>query len=204
MPTITELSFQTKNKDRCNLYIDGEFKTGISLETVMKYRLKVGMEIAETDLLEVINDSERQQAVVRAVNYISKRLKSKREVKDYLLSKGYDEQVVWYAVDKLKEYGYIDDEEYSKRYIESVSSGQGRRLIEYKLMMKGVRKEDIASAYDNVNIDSKESAKTVAIKHLRNKEKSKENLAKTYRYLIGKGFSYEDANFAIDSIKEDS
>ena len=203
MPIITSITIQEKKKDRCNLFIDGEFRAGISLDAVVNYRLKVNQEISEEQIKEIIFESEKQQALSRALAYITRRLKSKREVKDYLLSKGYQEQVVWFVVDKLKEYGYIDDKEFSKRYIESVSRGQGKRLTEYKLMMKGVRKEDIASAYEDVNVDSKENAKQIAIKHIKNKEKSKENLAKTYRYLIGKGFSYEEASFAIDSIRED-
>ena len=76
-------------------------------------------------------------------------------------------------------------------------------MVEYKLMMKGVKKEDIGAAYDGVEIDAKQNAKNLAIKHLKNKEKSKENLAKTYRYLLGKGFSYEEANFALSELKED-
>ena len=203
MPIITSITIQEKKKNRCNLFIDGEFRAGISLDAVINYRLKVNDEITEEQITEILFETEKQQALSRALAYITKRLKSKREVKDYLLSKGYQEKVVWYVVDKLKEYGYIDDKEFSKRYIESVFRAQGKRLTEYKLMMKGVKKEDIASAYEDVNIDAKESAKQIAIKHIKNKEKSKENLAKTYRYLIGKGFSYEEASFAIDSIRED-
>jgi SOS response regulatory protein OraA/RecX len=67
--------------------------------------------------------------------------------------------------------------------------------------MKGVKKEEINSAYENLEVDSKENAKIIAQKHLKNKELSKENLAKTYRYLIGKGFSYEEASFAIEQMK---
>ena len=40
-------------------------------------------------------------------------------------------------------------------------------------------------------------------KHLKNKEKTKENIAKTYRYLIGKGFSYEEASYALKFFIED-
>ena len=35
-----------------------------------------------------------------------------------------------------------------------------------------------------------------AEKYLKNKETTKENMAKAYRYLIGRGFSYEVATFA--------
>lgn len=203
MVKITELSLQEKNKNKCNLFIDGQFKSGILLETAMKYRLKADMEIEEQELNDILLESSKSEALSRAIAYISRRQKSKREVKDYLLSKGYDEKVVWYSIDKLKEYGYIDDKEYSRRYIESVSRGQGKRLTEYKLMMKGVRKEDIAGAYEEVDIDESQNALFVAQKHIRNKEINKENLAKTYRYLIGKGFSHEHAGFAIDKLKSE-
>ena len=118
------------------------------------------------------------------------------------MKKGYSEQVVYYCIDKLKEYNYINDEEYSRRYIESVSKNQGKKLVEYKLMMKGVKKQDIECAYDEVDVDQKQNAKEVAKKHLKNKELTKENIAKTYRYLIGRGFSYEEASFALAEFKE--
>lgn len=201
MPKITAINLQTKIKDRCNLFLDGEYYTSVTLETVMKNRLKVGLEIDAGKLSEIITENERAEALNKAVGYISKYLKTKREIKDYLLRKGYSEEIAWYCIDKLKEYGYVNDEDYSKRFIESNAKNQGKRLLEYKLMMKGVRKEDIGAAYENADIDAKENAKNIAEKHLRNKEINKENLAKTYRYLIGKGFSYEEASYAIDQMK---
>lgn len=201
MPVITAINLQTKIKDRCNLFLDGEYYTSVTLETVMKNRLKVGLEIEKDKLAEIITENEKAEALNKAVGYISKYLKTKREIKDYLLRKGYSEEVAWYCIDKLKEYGYVNDQEYSKRFIESNSKNQGKRLLEYKLMMKGVKKEDIGAAYENTEIDAKENAKAIAEKHLKNKEITSENLAKTYRYLIGKGFSYEEASYAIDQMK---
>lgn len=203
MPEITQITIQTKNKKRCNVFIDGDFFCAMSVETVVKNRLKVGLIVDAKELLEIVNENERAEALCKATDYISKALKTKRQVKEYLLRKGYTEEVAWYCVDKLKEYNYIDDKEYSKRYIESVSKNNGKKLVEYKLMMKGVRKEDIESAYQDTEIDSKENAKAIAQKYLKNKEINKETLAKTYRYLIGKGFDYEQANYAISFYKED-
>ena len=202
MAKITAITIQSKNKKRCNLFIDDEFYSGISLETVMQHRLKSGMDIDKTALAEIILESDKVEALNFAVDYLSSRLKTKRQVKDYLLKKGYSEQVVWHCIDKLKEYNYVDDQEYSKRYIESTSKTQGRRLVEYKLMMKGVKKEEISSAYTESEVDSKQNAKNVLERYMKNKEHTKENLAKAYRYLIGRGFLYEEATFAIDSFKE--
>ena len=179
------------------------FFSGISMETVLKNRLKVGQEVDQEQLKFILEESERTEALAKAVEYVSKALKTKRQVKDYLIRKGYSEETVWYCIDKLKEYNYINDCEYSKRYIESVSKTQGKKLVEYKLMMKGVKKQDISDAYEDCDIDSKENAKLIADKYLRNKERTKENKLKAYRYLIGRGFSYDEASFALSDFFEE-
>lgn len=202
MPIITNISVQTKNKKRCNLFIDGEFFCAMSVETAVLNRLKSGMEIDSEKLQEIVIESDKKEALSKATDYLSKNLKTKRQVKEYLMKKGYSEQIAYYCIDKLKEYNYVNDEEYSRRYIESVSKNQGKKLVEYKLMMKGVKKQDIESAYNEVSIDQKQNAKEVAKKHLKNKELTKENIAKTYRYLIGRGFSYDETSFALAEFKE--
>ena len=203
MPEITQINIQTKNKKRCNIFVDGEFFVAVSVETVLKNRLKVGQFIDAKDLQQVVEENDRSEAFSKSLDYVSKSLKTKRQVKDYLIRKGYSEEIAWYCVDKLKEYKFIDDKEYSKRYIESVSKNQGKRLTEYKLMMKGVRREDVESAYLETDIDANLNAKNVAEKYLKNKTIDKEMLAKTYRYLIGRGFSYEQASFAIKSFEKE-
>lgn len=197
MSVITAITFQKNNKERCNIFVDGEFFAGVSLETVMKFRLKQNAETDAEKLAEILDSAEKQEAVEKALSYCSKTLKTKKQVKDYLTRKGYKESTVWYCIDKLKEYSYIDDEEYSKRFAESVSKTQGRRLTEYKLMAKGVKKEDIEKAFDGLNINEEENASKVAEKYLKNKERTKENLHKAYRYLIGRGFGYETAKSAV-------
>lgn len=203
MSVITAIVAQERNKERVNLFVDGEFYAGVSLETVLKLRLKAGEETDAKKLSEIIAETERTEAIQKAGDYALKTLKTKRQVKDYLLKKGYSEDVVWYCVDKLKEYGYIDDKNYSQRFIESTSKTQGKRLIEYKLMIKGVKKEDIEAAYENAETDDNENAKRLAEKYLKNKEKTRENILKAYKYLLGRGFSYEQAEYAVSGYKED-
>ena len=203
MPKITSLSVQDKNKKRCNLFVDGEFYAGITLESALINRLKVGMELSSDEFAKIVVESNKTDALTLAINYVTKALKSKNQVKEYLLRKGFNEDVVWYCIDKLKEYNYIDDAEYAKRYIESTSKSQGKRLIEYKLMMKGVKKSDISDAQEECAIEYKDNAFHVAMKHIKNKEKNNENLSKTYRYLISRGFSYDEANYAVSKLKEE-
>lgn len=201
MSLITAISVQEKRKERCNIYVDGEFFAGVPTETVYSLRLKVGDNTDSEKLKEIIDTAEKSDAVNKAADYISKCMKTKRQVKDYLVKKGYSETAAYYAVDKLKEYGYICDKDYSSRFIDSTRKTQGKKLIEYKLMMKGVKKEDIAGAFEEKDYTGKEDAAALAQKHMRGKEPTKENVAKTYRYLLGKGFSYDEAEHAVRLFK---
>ena len=202
MATITAINIQTKNKDRCNVFLDGEFAFGLSVETAVKYSLKVGLRVDQNEIREICFESEKIEALEKSISYVSGRLKTKRQVKEYLMRKGYAEQIVFFVIDKLKEYDYINDVNFAKRYLESCYKKEGRKLSDYKLMAKGVKKSDIETARCDVEIDTLTSACELAKKHLKNKEITKENLQKTYRYLIGKGFSYEEASFALKEYKE--
>lgn len=199
---ITQISAQQKNKDRCNIFIDGEYSFSVSTETVYKFYLKTGKELSEEEITAIKEDGERTSALNLATEYLSKAYKTRKQVKDYLLKKGYSDDAVYYAVSRLTETGYINDSEYARRYFETASKNQGKKLSAYKLMAKGVRKDAIDEAYEKAAVPSKENAAAVAEKYMRNKEINKENLAKTYRYLIGRGFSYDEASEAISAFKE--
>ena len=202
MPKITNISKQKNKKDRCNLYVYDNFYAGVSLEIVVMFRLKIGEEIDVEQLKTVIFEADKSDALNKALCYISRSIKTKREIKEYLLKKGFSEEIVWYCIDKLKEYDYVNDVEYSKKYIESTKKTQGKNLSRFKLMNKGVKKEDIESALLDSDINFIENAKILAEKYLKNKEKTKENFIKAYKYLICRGFSYEEADSAISQLKE--
>ena len=51
---ITKLEIQKNNKDRVNLYLDEKYYSGISLELVVREHLKVGLDIDEEYLRNLI------------------------------------------------------------------------------------------------------------------------------------------------------
>ena len=42
MAEITSITPQLKDKERCNIYVDGRFYCGLRLETAVRCRLRVG------------------------------------------------------------------------------------------------------------------------------------------------------------------
>ena len=84
---ITQISAQQKNKDRCNIFIDGEYSFSVSTETVYKFYLKTGKELSEEEITAIKEDGERTSALNRATEYLSIAYKTRKQVKDYLLKK---------------------------------------------------------------------------------------------------------------------
>ena len=201
MKVITDIKPQQKTPTRCNIYLNNTFYCGLELETVMKYRLKIGLEIEEEKLDEIQCDSERLKATEKALNYLSNRAKTKRQVKEYLEKKGYTEKTVLAVMEKLEEYKYVADENYAEDYVRVYSSKKGKRLIAMELKQKGVSEEDMRSALDSIE-NEEESALKIAEKYLKFKEKSKENLLKCYKYLLSKGFDFDLAKQTIEKVKE--
>ena len=201
MNEITAITPQIKDKTRCNIYIDGRFCCGLTLETVIKNRLKIGQTVAHERLAQIQLESEKLTALDKALTHASATRKTEKQVRDFLTKKGYLPVVIEFVLEKMREYGFLDDGEYAEAYVEFASRKKGGRLIRMELKAKGVSDEEIDGALEGLDGDTQETAaKEILQKYMRGKEPTRENLQKAYRYLMGKGFDYETAKNALATL----
>lgn len=201
MSDITAITPQVKDKERCNIYVDGKFYCGLKLETALRYRLKAGEPIDLAKLDEIQLENEKSQALDKAMTHLTHSMKTEKDIRDFLKKKGYVEAVADYAAEKLKEYGFLDDEEYCRQYAASAGKTKGPRLIAYELKRRGAREESIQAALSELSGEA-EAAAAALKKYMRGKEFTKENLSKAYRHLMSRGFDYETAKEALSSLGE--
>ena len=93
MAVITKIEEQ-KNKKRVNIFVDDAFFCGLSKETAVIFKFKVGLEIDENLLKEAVFDSEVKRAFEKASDYLSVRMHTKKELFEKLLKKGYEKEVI--------------------------------------------------------------------------------------------------------------
>ena len=201
MASITKIEAQAKNKGRVNIYLDGEFALGCSLDIVLTHGLKEGLEITPVKLDELVFENEKSLALTKAVTLLGKNLKTKHQMKKYLVDKGYSEQIVNYVLEKLCEYNYINDENYAKLYVRSIKNKYGKIKIRNELKLKGVSDKNIDLAL--MDFESEEEViLNLANKWLKDKPATYENLSKLYRFLLSKGFDFEEVSRVVKSFKE--
>ena len=195
---ITKIEIQKNNDERANLYLDEKFFSGISLELVVKEHLKVGMEIDESKLSELILEDEKGKALAKSVKYIGSNLKTEKQLRDYLKKKDYNPTTIDYVIDKLKEYDYLNDENFAKAYILTYSKKYGKLKLKSQLKMKGIKDSIIDSLLEDVQSDSID---LVAKKYMKNKDLTYENLQKLMRFLYSRGYEFDDINSCVNRLK---
>ena len=201
MSEITAINPQKHDKMRCNIEVDGRFYCGMTLETVLQNRLKVGSVVTEEELSALQLESEKSTALDKALTHITACMKTEKEIRDFLKKKGYLSQVCDYVVEKMKDYGFLDDKLYAQQYAESVSKRKGSRLISMELRQKGIDEGAIGEAVSLLS-DETESAVTILRKYMRNKPFDAPTIQKAYRHLLSKGFDYDTAKSALERLKD--
>ena len=193
MPIITAITPQ-KNKERVNIYLDGSFYCGLQKITCASFGLQVGRAVSETELGQIQEQSEQSVAFGKAVGQLAQRMRSQKEIEQYLQKKGFLDQTITQTISKLCDYGYINDAEFAAELVRSYPN-LGPRAIQQKLFQKGVSQTIINKLLSNQNSDQEEQKATeIAKKYLKTRINSKNIAQKLNNYIISKGFSFELAS----------
>ena len=113
---ITAIEFQKKNKDRVNLYLDGQYFMSLYAELIYKFKLEKGQDINIEDLTEVIKNDDFEKAKNKALNSISKAEKSEKRLREKLAGE-FAPEIIDKVVEFMKKYSFIDDERYADRIV---------------------------------------------------------------------------------------
>jgi regulatory protein len=198
MVEITNISCQ-KNKDKFNLFVDGEFYGGVNKDVAISNNIFVGKKLENQELDKILLESESCQAFQKASDYLGLRLHTISELKTKLYKKGFSAAAIRLTIEKLKEYGYLNDEAFARSFV-SYHNGLSRAELQNKLEKRGVDRRIICDALAGVDAEADlAAAKLLAEKYLKNK-----NIAdcknKLYAFLLRKGFDYSIVSAAIKAV----
>ena len=198
---IEKISLKSsRNPNIFVVVVDGE-KYILHSEIIVKYGISTNGEISQEKLQEVVYESDVMIATNLAMNYVSSKLITTKQLKDYLRGKGYKSNVVSKVIEKFNEYGVLNDENFATSYVSVKQHSLSKRAIEQKLMQKGVNKEVALSCLEE--FDDLDVAIRTAEKFMKNKDYTEENITKLLRHLSYKGFDYDTINRVLNKFKYD-
>lgn len=143
-------------------------------------------------------DRARQRTFDRAVNLLTYKPRSIKELRTRLMEKEWtNSAIVDEVIQKLESYGYLNDAQFAKSFAASKLRQKpvGKRMLKQKLAERKLDKETVAEAIEKAFEETPESEiiDRAVEKRLRIKgvPKERNDIKKFYDFLLRQGFSYE-------------
>ncbi len=197
---ISRIEKQKKEKQRCNIFIDGIFKAGLYEDTVVKFGLRSGDEISEKEFEKIREYDEYNYAKASAYKFLSYRQRSKKEMITKLKQKKLPDTAINKVIKLLEEQKYLNDEIFADNFVKEQIRNKkaGRRTLIGKLLEKGISRE-ISETVVSENYPANEefaAAEKVLAKFIRTGKfkNDYDKKSKCFRHLISKGFDTDTAN----------
>lgn len=165
----------------------------IENDIIIKYEIATGKSYSINLFNEILNESIYSYYNRIALKKL-KRMLTKNELINFLKEKEAPNHIIELLISKYIKHNYINDDYYTKYYIETRKHKEGPKLILRKLLEKEIDKETINKHLNN--IDESETITyyiNKRIPKIKNKTK-KQVLDQIKRELVNKGFNYNLSN----------
>lgn len=197
---MTVSRIEPVSKTRYKVFIDGQFAFALYKGELSRYHIVDGSEIDE-NVYQILYKDNVKRAKLRAMHLLSDMGRTESQLRTKLLQGGYPQKIVDEAITYVKSFGYINDREYARNFVESRKEKKSRKEIYAALCQKGLDSELIKKALNEcyAGEDSLQAIKALLRKkgyHPGNAD-LKEN-QKIIGYLVRKGFQYEDIRKVVN------
>src|ERR671917_191787 len=189
MPEITGVR---ERRGKARVFVDGEFWAEIDAAVAAERGLREGVALGLEELDEARVAGERALAMSRALNFLGYRARSEKEVSDRLRRYGYGEETVGGVVLRLKELGYLDDEDFARLVAREKARRYGPRRVSAELWKSGVDPELAKKVIEEevaTRSEIEEARSTAARRY--NRGGSDAEARRVYGFLVRRGYSAE-------------
>jgi regulatory protein len=173
-------------------------------DVVYENALKVGTEITEEYLQEVLFLSDYVRAKSRAIWYIDRNAHTEKGLYDKLVRAGFSEEASAKVIARFIEVGLLDDRRFAENYAEKLMEANvSKRQAVQKMLIKGVPYDLAKEVLEQTETDENTQIKNLIEKKYRNKLQTENGPKKVFEALVRKGFSFSAAREALKSYIEE-
>ena len=191
MPIVTAIIDSRVNFSLFSIYVDDKFLVDLSLSSIDKFKIKIGLNLTESLIEDLKQVSLVDIFTIKSLKLISIRKRSRKEIKDYLIKNELSSELADTVTASLIEKNYINDEEFAKSFINDrmLLNPVSYLKLTYLLKAKGINQEIVDKIVSKDEINESAMEKIVTKKRKLSRFKDDKKLTS---YLISQGFSYSD------------
>ena len=175
-------------------------------DLILKYDLLLTRKLDDDIKENILKENLNYIAYSLSLKYLSIKMRSVKEMKDYLDNKGVDKDIIDSCINLLLTNGYLNDEQFTQSYINDKInlSNDGPYKISRELASKGVE-ENIIQTYVSSFANDVQISKCTKITEKLTKTNRTKSISmlkkKIINHLINLGYSMEVINKAVNNLK---
>lgn len=204
---ITALQVQERNSQRVNVFIDGAFALGVSLNTLAREELYIGKHIDAAQWMRLQAAESVDKALQAALRFLQTRPRSVAEVRTRLQRKQLPPDAIEQAIVRLTELGLLNDTDFARLWVENRQTNRprGAQALRDELYRKGIDRAIIDEAVSDHDLvgDAQEQALLVARGTLSKYAQITDRTTFQRRlggYLQRRGFEYETIKPIVETL----
>lgn len=188
---ITAIKQQVKNPERVSIFIDTKYEFSLSLDELVKYKLKNNEELSAADIKKYKKISADGKLRARALEWLMNRPHSEREFRDYLYRKKVEPEQTDSLVEEFTQKGYLVNAKFATWFTElQARRGKSDRAIKAELFKKGIGREVVDEVIPESAGDETARLRSMIDKK-RRLSRYKNDPQKLMQYLVAQGFSWQ-------------
>lgn len=141
-----------------------------------------------------------------ALSLLEYRDRTEAEMRRMLREREYAQEAVEEAIDFLKEYHYLDDQEYARKYVRTAGAGKSIRQLRQSLQNKGISREILDLCLEEETIDEEAAVRHFLMKKGYNAGggEEPEKTRKLAAALGRRGFSFEIIRRVMEELTDNN
>lgn len=189
---------------KIHILIDGEYQITTDIDFWAENFYKDGEDISEEEWKTLTDKIYYKKAVDKCYDLLSRRDHSVKELKTKLL-RTVDEDNAQKAIQKMLDYGYLDDEKYARNLVNylSKSKNMSYTFIKQELYKRGISSDIASYALEDIEVDNVSSIINLLQTKYASRLTAEDGKKKVIAALMRKGFSYSDIRNAFERIEND-
>ena len=204
--------------EKIHLSLDGEYIATVNADYWFTCGIKSGSEVTPEQLEELLTESARRKMMNKALDLLSMRDYSRRELSDKLVTKAWEKkeqkdmdlgslkQQASDICDRLEELGLLNEERFARSYVDELIRRKhlSKSGLKTALIQKGVQRDIIETVLEEVDVDPVEQVRELLATKFKNRDFSDEKQkTRTVNALLRLGYRYNEIHAAMGEWLED-
>ena len=188
------IKYKKLKSGKYKIFLEDESTIELYEDTILKYNLLISKEIKKEILSELEKFNYDLDAYYIALKYLDIRPRSKKEINDYLLKKGFSNDIIRDIISKLETQGYLNDLAFGRMFLNNklITTTNGPLKVRKELQQHNLNSEDINTILEEYTDDIQLEKINKQINRIIKSNRNKGNVyikRKIYNDLNNEGFN---------------